>query len=311
MRSAIENDASDLSIPAVSSPGNSSRNTPLFSRVTIVAPGLLGGSLALAFRQHGLAGTVVGVARRQETIDEGLERGAFDIGTLNGADGVRGANLLVIGAPVRATIEILSALAPSLPENCLVTDLGSTKRVVMDEALRILGPGRFVGGHPMAGSHESGIAAARAGLFEDARYLLTHDGQTAFEHLEKMEQLARAIGARPLWLDAEDHDALVARISHLPHVAACALVECAEDYTRSGISALSLAAAGFRDTTRIAAGHPAMWSDICLTNKGPLIESLDSFVEALAGLRQRIVEGDEAALSEWLTAAGMMRRRIE
>ena len=283
---------------------------PAIERLCVVAPGLLGGSLALACRKARLAHRVVGVARRQETLDEGLSIGAFDEATLELSKGVSGADVVVLAAPVRASISLLTQMSPYLGPASVVTDMGSTKAAICREARRILGPGRFVGGHPMAGSHRSGIQVARADLFQGACYAFVREPETPARSSCVLEEMARGVGAKPLWMTAEDHDRLVARISHLPHLAACALVECADACEISGTRAVELAASGFRDTTRIAAGNPSMWTDICLTNQAAVLECLDEYMDALAHLREKITGEREEDLASWFEQTGAARRRL-
>lgn len=253
----------------------------------------------------------MGYARRQETLEAGIRIGAFDEASDDLADAVREADLVMVAAPVRAAITLLEAVATHLSPGAIVTDVGSTKAAIALNAARVLPPGCFIGGHPMAGSHRSGINSARADLFVGARYLLTRSPAVPASAAAIMESLVRSIGAEPLWMEPQVHDRLIARASHLPHVAASALVEVVGASRSSGMTALELAAAGFRDTTRVAAGDPVMWTDIIMTNPEEIITSLDAYLEALARLRDMVVRKDERALTEWLAAAAAARRALE
>ena len=237
--------------------------------------------------------------------------GAFDRGVREPVEGIAGADLVVLAAPVRASIDLLHVIAPALKPGAIVTDMGSTKAEIMAAAHSTLGPGKFVGGHPMAGSHRSGIAVASADLFEGAPYILSAEADTPSAIRESLWNLAVRLGARPRWIEALDHDRLVARISHLPHVAACALVECADGCTLGSSAAMDLAASGFRDTTRVAAGSAAMWTDICLTSRAGILEALDAYTVSLQRLRSRIAGGDEEALMQWFEAMRSARRRLD
>jgi prephenate dehydrogenase len=269
---------------------------PLFRRAAILGLGLMGGSLALALRAHGAAESVAGCDALAGRAERARERGAIDVTTASPAEAVREADLVVLAVPVGATCDLLAAIAPALAPHALVTDLGSTKRAVCAWAEALLpDPGRFVGGHPMAGREQSGIEAAVADLFAGAIWCLTPAATTDPAALGRAEALARALGARPLVLDPDRHDTLVAAISHLPMVAAAALVETvAAD--PAWPEAAPLAAGGFRDTTRVASGSPAMARDICLTNGPAILAWLDAYQEALNRLRAAIAAGDAEAI---------------
>ena len=283
---------------------------PLCRCVAIVAPGLLGGSMALACRENAISERIVAVARRQETLEQGLAMEAFDSGTSNLLEGVAGADMVILAAPVRACMTMLETIGPALSPNAIVTDVGSTKSAIMAHAARHLGPGRFIGGHPMAGSHRTGIRASHPDMFLGARYLLTPDGEATEENLKRMDEFVRRLGAIPCWMDAVDHDYLVARISQVPHLAACALMECAAGYERGGLRALKVAATGFRDATRIAEGNAEMWTDICLTNPEGILDGIDVLIDILSRVRNEIATRDTAKLARWLGAVSKTRRKM-
>jgi len=280
---------------------------PLFRRAAILGLGLLGGSLGLALHANGVAERVTGYDALPGRAERARERGALDLAAASPAGAIRAADLVVLAVPVGATRALLEAIAVSLAPRALVTDLGSTKRAVCSWAEALLpDPNRFIGGHPMAGGEQSGIEAAASELFAGAVWCLTPTAATDPAAVADAAGLVRALGARPLVVDAGRHDMLVAAISHLPLVAAAALMETVTaDPTWT--EAARLAAGGFRDTTRVASGDPVMARDICLTNGPALLAWLDAYQEALGRLRAAIAVGDAAAIEDAFARARAAR----
>ena len=281
---------------------------PDFEQVTIVGIGLLGASCGLATRRRGLARRVVGVARCPQTLQAALQAGAADHTTTDLPAALAGADLVVLATPVRTIIEHLGQIGPWLAPAAIVTDLGSTKRLVVAAARALPGPGRFVPGHPMAGSHRSGPAHARADLFEGVAWLLTPTPETAPAALARVEAWAAALGAHPLRLEPEQHDRLVAYTSHLPHAAAVALVQAYRQAAAREPELARLVAGGFRDTTRTAAAEATMWRDILSTNVPALRAALAELRQQLAALEGALE--DPAALELLLRQAGETRREL-
>lgn len=276
----------------------------------IVGVGLLGGSLGMALRRRGLAEEVVGICRRKSVAEEAVAAGAVDragpdFSLLSGAD------LVVFATPVLSIPALLREASPYLSAGCIVTDHGSTKRSLMEEMLPLTPDGAaLVGGHPMAGSEQSGLAAAREDLFEDACYVLTPTVKSIGDSVTRLESMARALGARPLRMDAAEHDAAVARISHLPHVAAMAVAMAAIRGAPAPELLSELAAGGFRDTTRIALGDPTMWHDILLANRPEISLALDDLILQLGEFRSVLASGESADLHRVLIAAAAAREAV-
>ncbi|MEA3402678.1 MAG: prephenate dehydrogenase/arogenate dehydrogenase family protein [Armatimonadota bacterium] len=276
-----------------------------FSRTAVIGIGLIGGSFALAGREAGILREVVGVARSAETLREAVVCGAADATTRDPVEAVREAEMVFIATPVAAIPEIINAIGPAVAEGCLVTDAGSTKRRIMEAARGLPDGVDFVGGHPMAGSERAGIAAARADLFRGSAWLLTPQpgGEAA---LTRMRDIVEALGARPVVVDAETHDRIVARTSHLPHLVAAALCgalgDAAEDHAFVG--------GGLRDTTRIAAGPVEVWREILLTNADEVLAALDELLEEAERYREALRAGDEDALTALLAEARRRRERM-
>ena len=260
-------------------------------RVAIIGLGLIGGSMGLALRDAGIE--VVGYARRPETVSLALECKAVDRVEADAASAVVDSDVVVVATPVLAVREVFAEISDSLSEGAIVTDVSSTKVEVMRWAEELL-PSRvsFIGGHPMAGKETPGIEAADAELFRGCTYCLVPGEGSAAEVYETLEGLVWRIGANPLRIDAGEHDRLVAGISHLPLLISVALVAST---TGSPLwpSMAWLAASGYRDTTRLASGNPRMGRDICLTNKGPIIDAIDAYIEELKRIRRMIIDGDE------------------
>jgi len=263
--------------------------------LAIVGVGLLGGSVAKAARAGRLARRIVGIGRDAGRLRPALEDGALDAITTDLAEGVRGADFVLLAAPVLAIEGLLEQVGRAAPSGAVVTDVGSTKRNIVRAAERLFAgrPLAFVGSHPLAGSEQSGYKVARVDLFQGATVVVTPTETTELGALKRTTEFWEALGARVTSLDPETHDRTVAAISHLPHLVACALVDGAR---RVEPAALELAARGFRDTTRIAAGDPDMWTEIFLANRDALSASVAAFREALADLERVIAAGTSAEL---------------
>ena len=278
------------------------------SQVTIVGLGLMGGSLAAALTARRACRRVVGVARREETVTQALAMGGIHEGTCHLAEGIGGADVVVLATPVRAIIKLIGEIGPLLPPGCLLTDVGSTKQAVV-QAMQALPPHvQPVGGHPMCGKETAGLSAADSSLYEGATYVLTPLARTSDDALALAREMAQAVGARPLLLDAPCHDALVAAISHLPYLLAVGLVATAERLANDTV--WEVAASGFHDTSRLAASDEAMMLDILLTNQTAVRQMLARFQDQLAGLAHLLETGDEAGLHAAMTAAAQRRRRL-
>lgn len=272
-----------------------------FERVAIVGTGLLGGSLALALRERRLACEVVAVVRRAEAQREIVALGIADRAERDLAAGVAGADLVVLASPVHAMPGLLAQLAPGLAAGAIVTDVGSVKGGLADSLPPLLPSGvHYVGSHPMAGSHHTGYAHARADLFENAACIVTPARPANPAAEERVIWLWRALGARVLRRSAARHDAEVAWVSHAPHAIAYAYAASLAD---APASARELAGSGFRDFTRIAASDPAMWADILVSNKQALAAPLLAAAERAAALARAIESGDTDAVTALLSTA--------
>jgi prephenate dehydrogenase len=260
--------------------------------------GLMGGSLAAALKAKGFEGTVHGIsspqslARAEEAglIDEGFTHDAF-------SHALDGADLVVLASPIHTIIENLSKLAPVAQPGTVVTDVGSTKSAISRHANEVLGEGlTFIGGHPMAGSEVSGVAAADAYLYENAVWVLTPTEESP--EVERLTSLAQMTGARVVITEPDRHDRIAARISHLPQTLAIALMNLSGTWNDDDDLTLRLAAGGFRDLTRIASSPWEMWSDIYETNREAILDALDAFLLEVGKIRESVAEGALADLFE-------------
>lgn len=270
------------------------------SEVTVVGLGLMGGSLAGALR--GQCSSVVGVARRVETIEAARSRNLIDRGTTDLADGVRGAQVVVLAVPVRTILGLLMEIGPLLSKGCLLMDVGSTKARVVVRMADLPSHVQPLGGHPMCGKEVSGIAAAEPTLYEGQTFVLTPLPRTSDAALGLGRALVEASGAHPLVLEAERHDRLVATISHLPYLLSCALVGTTEGVGAADPKVWEVAASGFRDTSRLAASDVTMMLDILLTNRERVLEVLADGRARLSRLAEMIECADEDRLRDLLTA---------
>lgn len=273
-------------------------------RLAVVGLGMIGGSVAWAARLRGVVREVVGVARRAEVVREALERGVVDRASTR-LEEVRGAELVVLAVHLGATGQLARQLTSLVGPNGVVTDVGSVKAPVVEELEGLFG-GRFVGGHPIAGTERSGLGAANPELFQGRRVVLTPTARTDPEALRRVEALWEGLGAEVVRMDPGLHDRLLASLSHLPHLVAYALVLC-QLRLHGPEDVLRLSGGGLRDFTRIAASHPAMWRDICLANREEVLRSLDAFERSLAELRRAIQNADGQALRDAFALAKQLR----
>jgi prephenate dehydrogenase len=279
-----------------------------WKKISLIGVGLLGGSLGLAARRRMLADQVVGFVRRQASVRECEKAGAVNLATRDLEEAVSGSDLIVFCTPIAQMRPLLEQMLPWLESDAIITDVGSVKgSVVRDfETLAARAGARFVGSHPMAGSEKTGVRAARADLFQGALCVVTPTRKSDPAAVRKIEQLWKAIGSRLLRLSPEQHDLLVSRSSHLPHLLAATLANFVLQ-PKSPRQQLLLCANGFRDTTRIASGSPEMWRDIALSNGKHIGKALGAFIGELRRLQVYISQGDSRRLEALLTQAKTRR----
>jgi len=276
-----------------------------FERLSVLGVGLLGGSIGLALKSKSKSCKITGYGHRAESLQIAQRLGAIDEYTTDPAQAVAGCELAVLCTPVGAFQQILEKIAPALHPGTIVTDVGSTKRSVVQLADRLLPQGvHFVGSHPMAGSERRGVQAARADLYRDALCITTPTARTDSAALRKVESFWQELGMRLTRLSPDDHDRLLADVSHLPHALASLLVLTAAP------QALPLAGKGFLDTTRIAAGDPGLWRDIFLDNRDHLRVSITKLRQRLEELDQALARADAQVVESLLAAAAERRATL-
>lgn len=273
-----------------------------FRHVTIVGVGLIGGSCGLAIKKLDSSVRIAGVGRRRASLDAALNAKAIDTAHLDATEVAGQTDLVILSTPVCAFEKHLRSIGPLLKKTAIVTDVGSTKSVVVRAASRALGrTGRFVGSHPMAGSESKGVAHANADLLKGAVCIVTPTGATPQAVTRRVERLWKDLGMKTLRLSPADHDRAVAKVSHLPHaLAALMMTVCAR-------SDMSVAATGFRDVTRLASGDAEMWRDIFTTNRKAILAAIDDFDEALMQLRDMLSLTDAPGIEKFLKAAKKRR----
>jgi len=271
--------------------------------VAVLGVGLVGGSVGLAARER-LGAEVRGYDAAPGVLERALEHGAISTACASAADALAGAEAAFVAAPVRVLPGVVGeALAAAGPQ-CVVTDVGSTKR----ELVAAVEDRRFIGGHPLAGAETAGVEHSRAGLFEGATWYLTPTSRTEGVLYDRLYRLLADLGARPAAIDAETHDRLMASVSHLPHVLANVLVAQAARALES--ERLPPTGPSFRDATRVAGASTAIWGDIYLSNADALVAAIDDTVRRLGEVREALAGRDELGVTRWNEAAGEDRRRL-
>ncbi|WP_024328881.1 prephenate dehydrogenase/arogenate dehydrogenase family protein [Thioalkalivibrio sp. ALR17-21] len=283
----------------------------MIDRLVIFGVGLIGGSLALALREAGEVGTVVGCSRNPDNLREAERLGVIDEWTNDPAEAARGADMGVLAVPLGAMEGLAASLAGIWPEDAPLTDVGSSKQAVLEALARGFGevPRQFVPGHPIAGTEQSGVAAAFPELFRERLVILTPADATSVMATNRVTAMWQTAGARVEFMTPAHHDHVLAATSHLPHVLAFTLVASLSKMSdRDEI--FHYAAGGFRDFTRIASSDPVVWRDICLANGPSILEVIERYQADLESLRQAIEQGDGQRLEQEFTHAKTTRDRF-
>lgn len=277
--------------------------------ITIVGLGLMGASLGYDLR--GRVQKVTGVVRRKEAREEALAAGCVDAATLDIGAAVQEADLVVLATPVRTIVRQIPLVGEAMRPNAILIDMGSTKQAICEAMKALPAHVQAIGGHPMCGKAQAGLIAAEAGLYRGCTFVLCPLPRTTAATQNLTLALIEAIAARPLILSPDRHDRLVAAISHLPYLSACALVEHTRNVARDDPTVWEVAASGFRDSSRVAASDVKMLLDILFTNRPAVLAAIDDFQSHLARLRYWLEEGDEAALTAALQEIAAARRGWE
>jgi prephenate dehydrogenase len=273
-------------------------------RVAVIGVGLIGGSIGLAARER-LGAHVTGYDPDPDVLAAGLRRGAIDAARPTPSEAVAAAELVFVAAPVGALPGAVEEVLAAAPADCVVTDVGSTKRRVVAASA----DSRFVGGHPLAGAETAGVEHARADLFAGATWYLTPHTGTAGVLYERLHRAIAGLGAQPTAIDAEVHDRVMASVSHLPHVLANVLVAQAARVLGDGaapdreVEAMPATGPSFRDATRVAGASNAIWTDIYLSNRDALVGALDATIARLGDVRATLAAADRGAVEAWNDAA--------
>jgi len=285
-------------------------NNLRIQKLVIIGVGLIGGSFALGLKKAKAVKHVVGVGRTRRNLNTALKLGVIDEVSTDIAEAVRDADLILIGTPVGQMPAVMKAIAPHLDNNAVITDGGSTKQDVIAAARKYLGEhfARFVPAHPMAGTEHSGAAAAFAELYRERKVILVPQRETSRRALALVRAAWAACGGNVVRLQAREHDAILAAVSHLPHVVAFALMGTLAERGNAK-RLLGFSAGGLRDTVRIAGSSPEMWRDIFLANRSALLVEMDKYINKIKYLRSSLAARDGAAMEAAFHRARKARER--
>jgi prephenate dehydrogenase len=274
-------------------------------RVAVIGVGLIGGSIALSARER-LDASVAGFDRSPDALRTALARGALDRAYQDLGEAVANADAVFVAVPVGALSQTVGAALQAAPGECVVTDVGSTKRAVVAAHA----DPRFVGGHPLAGAETAGVEHARADLFEGATWYLTPSASTSGLLYERLYRLLHGLGARPAAIEPDTHDTILATVSHLPHVLANVLVAQAARTLATGGERLPATGPSFRDATRVAGAPSQIWSDIYVSNRDALAAGIDDTISRLQDVRDALIAGDLDRITNWNEGAAADRRGL-
>ena len=276
--------------------------------VCIIGTGLIGGSLALAIRQAGFCKEIIGAGRTEATLIKAVELGVIDRYDTSISNAAEDADIVVVCVPLGSMHAVFEQINAAEIENTIITDAGSAKQSVIDDAEFVFGAGfrNFVPGHPIAGTEQSGVSAAFSELYQNRRVILTPTENTSVDALEKVRAMWQSAGAEVETMSAEHHDLLLAGTSHLPHLLAFGLVDCLNNLEDVD-EIFRFAAGGFRDFTRIASSDPIMWRDICLSNRDEVMEMMRRYRNEMEIIYKALEVGDGEKLREIFERAKQAR----
>lgn len=284
---------------------------PLFNKVTIIGVGLIGGSLARVLKAKSLAGELTGAGRSRHTLERALKLGVIDHMGQGISHGVDDADLVVLASPVGTFEAVVREIAPHLKKGAILTDVGSVKGDLVRKIEGLLPSGvHYVPAHPIAGKEKHGVDEAVDTLFRGAKCIITPTEKTDRKALETVKDVWTAAGANVVIMDADLHDKVFAAVSHLPHVAAYAMMCAVAELNTGTEDYLAYSGAGFRDFTRIAASSPEMWKDVCLMNRENLIQMIDRYLFSLNRFKREISCNDEKRLEHHLKMASDTRKGL-
>lgn len=279
--------------------------------VGIIGVGLLGGSIGYILKKKKWAGKVVGIGRNSEKLQKAVQLNAIDEYCVGYTEKISELDIIILCVPVMLIPGIVKEIRPYLKKGAILTDVGSTKKMIMSEVTALLPDTvSFIGGHPMAGSEKTGVEGLDPYLFENAVYVLVRSKLSTDDDYETIKSMVAALDAIILEMNEDDHDFAVSAISHAPHLIASSLVNCAASVDTGANHILSLAAGGFRDTTRIASGNPHMWKDICTSNNEKIVQMLDYFVQQIDAFKTALLEKNETELLQLLNNAKIIRDKL-
>ena len=283
----------------------------MINRLCIIGVGLIGGSLALALKKYGVCQYIIGCGRSLENLHKAIELDVIDDYHPDPAIAVKGCDVVLLAIPMGGMRTVMATIKPVLTEHMIITDSGSTKRSIIEAAREVFGdlPGGFIPGHPVAGNENSGVIAATADLYQGCHVILTPHENNREDALNMVTAMWQATGAQVKYMDAEQHDYILASTSHLPHMLAFSLVrELANSPHHDNI--FRYAAGGLRDFTRIAESDPVMWRDICLSNKDAILVAIDRYRDELEQLQRAIRESDADTMHDMFVEAQDARARF-
>ncbi len=287
--------------------------------VCIIGMGLIGGSIGMALKKNRLVEKVIGLGRNIQRLNQALTANACDEVTTHIAKGVHDADLVFLAVPVNIIPSILKRIIPLVKKECIISDVGSVKEELTNTSEEIISSWtsmhsdahiNFVGGHPMAGSEQSGVEAAREDLFLNATCILTPTKNTNNNALSSVSSLWQQIGANVLIMPPDTHDSLVASSSHLPHIIAASMVNLIEKLSRKNKHISGTLAGSFNDITRVASSNPELWTNLCIANKKNILIALQEFILLMLNMAEHISESDERLLNNDFKTARNSRDKL-
>ena len=259
--------------------------------ITIIGLGLIGGSLAKALKQKLNIKTIIAIDKEEKSLESAFKEKYIDVMLSEISSEIKNSDIVFIATPVDIAYDCISKVKEYVKSDCIISDLCSSKKELMDKICESLGSVNFIGGHPMAGSERFGYTASDSHLFENAYYILVPMQDSSKNNLDILSKVIEGIGAIPFVLTPSEHDMAIAAISHLPHIISASLVNCAKNSGSDKSTLLRLAAGGFKDITRISSSNPSMWQNICKSNKKSILKLIDIYLDTLSSFKKNL-EGD-------------------